>query len=48
MEKKIETTLINKPPPFKGLTLKIPIIILIKGRGFSDHRSTLGEYYRAF
>ena len=26
--------LINKPPPFKGLGIRIPIIISIKGRGF--------------
>ena len=26
--------MINKPPQFKGLNIRIPIIILIKGRGF--------------
>ena len=26
--------MINKPPPFKGLNIRIPIIIPIKGRGF--------------
>ena len=25
--------MINKPPPFKGLNIRIPIIIPIKGRG---------------
>ena len=26
--------MINKPPPFKGLNIRIPIIIPIKGSGF--------------
>ena len=26
--------MINNPPPFKGLNIRIPIIIPIKGRGF--------------
>ena len=33
--------MINKPPPFKGLNIKIPIIIPIKGRGFINKGSTL-------
>ena len=33
--------MINKPPPFKGLNIRIPIIISIKGRGFIDQGSTL-------
>ena len=34
--------MINKPPPFKGLTLRIPITIPIKGGGFINRGSTLG------
>ena len=34
--------MINKPPPFKGLNIRIPIIIPIMGRGFTSHGSTLG------
>ena len=34
--------MINKPPPFKGLDISIPIIIPVKGRGFINHGSTLG------
>ena len=33
--------MINKPPPFKGLNIRIPIIIPIKGRGFINHGSGL-------
>ena len=33
--------MINKPPPFKGLSTRIPIIIPIKGRGFINKGSTL-------
>ena len=29
--------MINKPPPFTGLKIRIPIIIPIKGRGFINH-----------
>ena len=29
----------NKPPPFKGLDIRIPIIIPIQGRGFINHGS---------
>ena len=29
--------MINKPPPFKDLSFRIPIIIPIKGRGFINH-----------
>ena len=36
--------MINKPPPFKGLNTRIPIIIPIKGRGFINH----GSGVRAF
>ena len=35
--------MIYKPPPFKGLDIRIPIIIPIKGRGFINHGSTLRE-----
>ena len=34
--------MINKPPPFKGLNIGIPIITPIKGRGFMNQGSTLG------
>ena len=34
--------MINKPPPFKGLNIRVPIIIPIKGRVFINHRSGLG------
>ena len=33
--------MINKPAPFKGLHIRIPIIIPAKGRGFINHGSTL-------
>ena len=33
--------MINKPPPFKGLNITIPMIIAVKGRGFIDRGSTL-------
>ena len=33
--------LIKKPPPFKGLNIRIPIIIAIYGRGFVNHGSRL-------
>ena len=32
---------IYKPPPLKGLSIRIPIIIPIKGRGFINQGSTL-------
>ena len=32
----------NNPPPFKGLHIRIPIRILVKGRGFIKHGSWLG------
>ena len=31
--------MINTPPPFKGLNIRIPIIIHIKGRGFTNQGS---------
>ena len=34
--------MINKPPPFKGLNIRIPIIIPVKRRGFINHGFTLG------
>ena len=34
--------MINKPSPFKGLNIRIPILIPTKGRGFIDLGSTLG------
>ena len=33
--------MIDKPPPFKGLDIKITIIIPIKGRGFINLGSGL-------
>ena len=33
--------MINKLPPFKGLNIRIPIIIPIKGRAFINHGSGL-------
>ena len=33
--------MINKPPPFKGLHVRIPIIIPNKGRGLKNHGSGL-------
>ena len=33
--------MINKPPPFKRLDTRIPIIVPIKGRGFINQGSTL-------
>ena len=33
--------MINKPPPFKGLNIRIPSIIPIKGRGFINQGSAL-------
>ena len=35
--------MINKPALFKGLNIRIPSIILIKGRGFLNHREFLGR-----
>ena len=35
--------MINKPTPFKGLNVRIPIIIPIEGRGFISQGSGLGE-----
>ena len=34
--------LLKRPPPFKGLDIRIPIIIPIKGRGFVNQGSGLG------
>ena len=36
--------MINKPPPFKGLNIRIPIIVPIKGKGFVDQGSGLGGW----
>ena len=36
--------MINKPPPFKGLNIRIPIIILIKGQGFINQGSGLPAF----
>ena len=33
MEYNVEITMINKPPPLKGLNIEIPIIITIEGGG---------------
>ena len=35
--------MIHKPPPFKGLNIRIPIIIPIKGREFVNHGSGLAS-----
>ena len=35
--------MINKPPPFKGLNIRIPIIIPIKGSGFMNQGSGLAR-----
>ena len=34
--------MINKPPPFKGLNIRIPIRIPIKSSGFIGHGFRLG------
>ena len=36
--------MINEPLPFKGLNIRIPIIIPIKGKGFIDPGSALGSF----
>ena len=36
--------MINKPPPFKGLSIRIPIIIPIKGWGCINYGSTLDVF----
>ena len=33
--------MISKPPPVRGLNIRIPIITPIKGRGFMNQGSTL-------
>ena len=33
--------MINEPPPFKGLNIRIPIIIPMKGRGLINQESGL-------
>ena len=38
---------INKPPPFAGLNIRIPIIIPITGWGLINYGSTLGFRVRA-
>ena len=37
--------MINRPPSFKGLNIGIPIIITIKGSGFINQGSTLGDIF---
>ena len=32
----------NNPPPFKGLNIRIPIVLPIQGRGFTNQGSGLG------
>ena len=34
--------MINKPPPFQGLNIRIPIRIPVKGRGFITQGSGFG------
>ena len=33
--------MINKPPPFNGLNIRIPLVIPIKGSWFINHGSGL-------
>ena len=33
--------MIDKPPPLKGLNIRIPVLIPIKGRGVINYGSTL-------
>ena len=40
--------MINKPPSFKGLNIRIPTIFPIRGRGLINHRSTSGKVMTAF
>ena len=40
--------MINKPPPFKGLPIRIPIIIPIKGRGFINQGSGFRGWGKGF
>ena len=40
--------MINKPLPLKGLNIRIPIIIPIKGRGFNNHGSGLPSILALF
>ena len=40
--------MINEPPPFKGLNIRIPIMIPIKGRRFINQRSGLACKLRVF
>ena len=35
--------MINKPPPLKGLDIRIPILIPVKGRGFINQGSALAS-----
>ena len=37
--------MMNKPPPFEGLNLRIPGIIPIKGRGFINQGSGVRGCY---
>ena len=37
--------MINKPPVFNDLNIRIPIIIPLYGRGFVNHGSTLGPLF---
>ena len=34
--------MINEPPPFKVLNIRIPILIPTEGKGFVNQGSTLG------
>ena len=40
--------MINRPSPFKGLKIRIPITIPIKGRGFINHGFGLEMSKRLF
>ena len=33
--------MINKPPPFKGLNIRIPVILTIEGRRFLNQGSAI-------
>ena len=37
----------NRPLTFKGLSIRTPVILPIKGRGFANHGSTLGFFAEA-
>ena len=40
--------MINQPPPCKGLHIRTPIIVLMKGRGFINQGSDLAASLKPF